>query len=340
MTGTDTAYGTSPLLAVENLSTMFQVSGRGLFASARPLYAVNDVSFTIAAGETLGVVGESGCGKSTLGRSILRLIEPTSGQVRFEGQDLATLDTAAMRALRAKMQIIFQDPIASLNPRMTVGNTIGEPLEVFRPDLSRANQRDKVQQTMEIVGLARDMVNRYPHEFSGGQAQRIGIARAIVAEPKLLICDEPVSALDVSIQAQIIKLLMTLRDQLGLSLMFISHDLSVVRLISDRIVVLYLGRVVEIGPAATVFAAPRHPYSQALLSAVPIPDPKLARARERVRLVGELPSPLNPPSGCAFRSRCLVAEAACANTVPPLTPRAAQQHAACLLDPAPIGLTA
>lgn len=337
MTATNIAQGAPPLLSVENLSTVFQVSGQGLFTPARSLYAVNDVSFTIVAGETLGVVGESGCGKSTLGRSILRLIEPTSGQVRFDGQELGTLTPQALRALRAKMQIIFQDPIASLNPRMTVGDTIAEPLEVFRPDLSRADRRDKVQQTMEIVGLARDMVNRYPHEFSGGQAQRIGIARAIVAEPKLLICDEPVSALDVSIQAQIIKLLTQLRDRLGLSLVFISHDLSVVRLISDRIMVLYLGRVVETGPAATVFTAPRHPYSQALLSAVPIPDPKLARTREQVRLVGELPSPLNPPSGCAFRSRCPVAEAVCADTVPPLTPRAARQHAACLFDPAPIG---
>ncbi len=304
------------LLSVENLSTIFGVSSGRLFGPKLKLVAVNDVSFTLNAGETLGIVGESGCGKSTLGRSILRLIEPSAGRVVWQGRNLPDLSPEEMRQTRQHMQIIFQDPIASLDPRMTVADIIGEPLTVFEPGLSKAHRLERVREIMSAVGLARDMVNRYPHEFSGGQAQRIGIARAIVTRPKLVICDEPVSALDVSIQAQIINLLDQLRADFGLTLIFISHDLSVVRLISDRILVLYLGRVVESGPCDAVFTDPQHPYTRALLSAAPIPDPKVARLRKRVILKGDPPSPMNPPKGCVFSSRCPNTIAACSDGVP------------------------
>ncbi|MEF2072478.1 ABC transporter ATP-binding protein [Consotaella aegiceratis] len=318
------------LLSVENLSTVFELRARNPFAATPKLKAVSDVSFDLKEGETLGIVGESGCGKSTLGRSILRLIEPTAGRVVWQGRDLTHLSDEEMRKARRDLSIIFQDPIASLDPRMTVADIIAEPLRVAEPKLDRKARRERVTKAMEEVGLAPEMINRYPHEFSGGQAQRIGIARAIITEPKLIVCDEPVSALDVSIQAQIVNLLKGLRDRLGLTLIFISHDLSVVRLVSDRILVLYLGRVVELGPRAEVFARPAHPYTRALLSAAPIPDPKVARQRERIVLQGDPPSPINPPSGCAFHTRCPIARPVCSETPPPLAPVEEGHVSACL----------
>ena len=323
------AESAAPLLDVRHLSTEFKLKGKGLFPKAQTLKAVRDVSFSVREGETLGIVGESGCGKSTLGRSILRLIEPTEGQVVWQGRNLAELSAADMRAARRDLSIIFQDPIASLDPRMTVGEIIAEPLRVAEPGLSRPERRARVEKVMAEVGLVADMINRYPHEFSGGQAQRIGIARAIVTEPKLIVCDEPVSALDVSIQAQIVNLLADLRKRRGLTLLFISHDLSVVRLVSDRILVLYLGRVVEEGTRAEVFETPAHPYARALLSAAPIPDPVAARARRRTVLQGDPPSPVNPPSGCAFRTRCPIAEPVCAEVPPELKPVSDTHRAAC-----------
>ena len=306
----------APILQVSQLTTTFQVAKPGLFSGTQPLHAISDVSFQINAGETLGIVGESGCGKSTLGRSVMRLIEPNSGQVKWQGDNLADYSPQQMRQARRDMQIIFQDPVASLNPRMTVGQIIAEPLDVFEPTLSKTQREARVLEMMAAVGLTPEMIQRYPHEFSGGQAQRIGIARAIITKPKLVVCDEPVSALDVSVQAQIINLLHELRDKFNLTLLFISHDLSVVRLISDRILVLYLGRVVESGPTHEVFSAPQHPYTQALLSAAPIPDPTVKR--QRIPLIGDPPSPLNPPTGCAFHTRCPQAVDNCRQTRPEL----------------------
>ncbi|MGB8819117.1 MAG: oligopeptide/dipeptide ABC transporter ATP-binding protein [Rhizobiaceae bacterium] len=309
---------TKPLLQVDNLTTRFSVRSGKMFGKALTLTAVDDVSFILNAGETLGIVGESGSGKSTLGRSVLRLVEAQAGKVVWQGGDLLKLPDEAMRKARRDMQIIFQDPLASLDPRMTVADIIAEPLQIAEPNLTRTERLEEVQKIMAAVGLAPEMVNRYPHEFSGGQAQRIGIARAIITRPKLIVCDEPVSALDVSIQAQIIQLLNRLRSELGLAMIFISHDLSVVRLVCDKVMVLYLGRVVESGPAADVFSHPRHPYSQALLSAVPLPDPRLARLRQRVILQGDPPSPINPPSGCVFRTRCSFTKDICAAERPAL----------------------
>jgi len=305
-----------PILRVEGLSTVFGIS-TGLFSAPLEFRAVADVSFDLAPGETLGVVGESGCGKSTLGRSILRLIEPTEGRVVLDGRDITALTGEELRRTRRDMQIVFQDPVSSLDPRMTVADIIAEPLTVFEPGLNRAGRHARVLEIMDRVGLAAAMVNRYAHEFSGGQAQRIGIARAIVAKPRLVVCDEPVSALDVSIQAQIINLLIELKRTLGLTLIFISHDLSVVRHISDRILVLYLGRVVETGARDAVFGAPRHPYTRALLAAALVPDPSSA-ARDLAVPGGEVPSPINPPSGCPFRTRCPLAEGRCAGERPVL----------------------
>ncbi|MGF1619332.1 MAG: ABC transporter ATP-binding protein [Rhodomicrobiaceae bacterium] len=318
----------APLLDVRGLSKSFQISG-SLFGAVAEVQALSGVSFSLERGETLSVVGESGSGKSTLGRVILRLIEPSEGQVVFEGHDLGRLRGEALRQKRRQMQIIFQDPIASLDPRMPVGEIIAEPLTIFARSLSKAERRRSVLAMMETVGLAPDMINRYPHEFSGGQAQRIGIARALVSRPDLLICDEPVSALDLSIQAQIINLLIELKRNFGLTMIFISHDLSVVRHISDRVMVLYLGRVMEIGGKRTLFGAPMHPYTRALLSAAPVPDPKAARARKRMPLEGDMPSPLNPPSGCVFRTRCPFAKERCAAEVPALRLMPSGQHAAC-----------
>ena len=306
----------APLLQVQNLTTQFNVRSGSLFGKSVTLTAVDDVSFSLQAGETLGIVGESGSGKSTIGRSILRLVESQKGRVIWQGNDLLKLSDEDMRRARRDMQIIFQDPLSSLDPRMTVADIIAEPLQIAEPKLSRKERLLEVQKIMAAVGLAPEMVNRYPHEFSGGQAQRIGIARAIITRPKLVICDEPVSALDVSIQAQILQLLDKLRQDFGLSLIFISHDLSVVRLVCDHVMVLYLGRVVESGPSSNVFNHPKHPYTHALLSAVPVPDPKLARSRVRVVLKGDPPSPINPPSGCVFRTRCAYEQDICAKKRP------------------------
>lgn len=322
------AVGKEPLLKVSNLSKEFFISS-SIFGGMRKLSALSDVSFSVAQGETLAVVGESGCGKSTLGRCILRLIEPTGGRVLWERNDLAVFDDEALRMQRRNMQIIFQDPIASLDPRMTVGQIIGEPLTIFEKTLSKTERAEKIRKIMTTVGLTPEMYNRYPHEFSGGQAQRIGIARALVSRPDLLICDEPVSALDVSIQAQIINLLIDLKQQFQLTMLFISHDLSVVRHIADRVLVLYLGRVMEVAPKGQLFSKPMHPYTRALLSAAPVPNPKLARERKRIPLEGDIPSPLNPPSGCAFRTRCPFARQECTISRPEPRTLAAEQEVAC-----------
>jgi oligopeptide transport system ATP-binding protein len=305
------------LLEIKDLKKTFSIAS-GLFARPLVLTALEDINFTIRQGETLGIVGESGCGKSTLGRCILQLLAPDEGQVLWLGQDLTRLPAEEMRKRRQDLQIIFQDPLASLNPRMTVGEIIADPLRTLRPEIDKTERRARVLKTMESVGLLPEMINRYPHEFSGGQAQRIGIARALITEPKLIVCDEPVSALDVSIQAQILNLLADLKDELGLTLIFISHNLSVVRHVSDRILVLYLGRIVELATGDEIYNSPRHPYTRALLTAVPIPDPKLARERNIDALDGEIPSPINPPSGCTFRTRCRFAKPYCAEKRPPL----------------------
>jgi oligopeptide transport system ATP-binding protein len=316
----------SILLRVEDLKVHFPIRTGGLFAKPVPLKAVDGVSFDLVEGETLGVVGESGCGKSTLGRAILRLIPTTSGKVLWLGQDITQLEGEALRAKRQAMQIVFQDPLASLDPRMNVGDIVAEPLNIFHPELSRAERRERVRDMLAKVGLLPQMINRYPHEFSGGQCQRIGIARAMILRPALVVCDEPVSALDVSIQAQIVNLLMTLQDELRLSLLFISHDLAVVRHISQRVMVLYLGRVMEIADRDDIYARPLHPYTQALIAAVPVPDPAVERGKRHVRLSGDLPSPINPPSGCVFRTRCPRATEICAAEVPRLEPKDKAGH--------------
>ena len=310
----------TPLLEVDDLAVHFPIRSGGLLATGkrRALRAVDGVSFSLNAGETLGIVGESGCGKSTLARGVLRLIEPTAGRIAWLGEDFRALDTSSLRAKRKDLQIIFQDPLASLNPRMTIGKIIAEPLITHEPSLTKAEVNARVRDVMDETGLLPTMINRYPHEFSGGQCQRVGIARAMILRPKLIVCDEPVSALDVSIQGQIINLLMKLQKDFGLSLLFISHDLSVVRHISHRILVLYLGKVMEVAGRDSIYVAPRHPYTQALISAVPIPDPALERQKRRVVLQGDLPSPINPPSGCVFRTRCRYATDDCAENVPAL----------------------
>ncbi len=307
----------TPLLSVRDLRVHFPLKS-GLFTAPRVVKAVDGVSFDLYAGETLGVVGESGCGKSTLGRAVLQLIRSTGGNVVWLGQDLTKAKAAELRGLRRDMQIIFQDPLAALDPRMTVGSIVAEPLDTFEPNLPREEKEKRVAEAMRRVGLSPNLINRYPHEFSGGQCQRIGIARAMILKPKLVVCDEPVSALDVSIQAQIINLLRKLQREENLALIFISHNLSVVRLISDRVMVLYLGKVAEMADRASIYSDPRHPYTQALLSAVPIPDPDLERKKVRVKLTGDLPSPINPPSGCVFRTRCPLAMEKCTDTPPVL----------------------
>jgi peptide/nickel transport system ATP-binding protein/oligopeptide transport system ATP-binding protein len=322
--------GVSTLLEVDDLATHY--AGRGGIVRA-----VDGVSFSLAAGEVLGIVGESGCGKSTLGRTILRLLGPTAGTIRFQGEDITRLDRQAMGRHRRDMQVVFQDPFGSLNPRHRVGEIVGEPLAVHRIG-DRAARAVRVAELLAMVGLPPDAQRRYPHEFSGGQRQRIAIARALALEPRLLIADEPVSALDMSIQSQIINLLAGLRARLGLAMLFISHDLSVIRHVSDRIAVMYLGRIVEIGPAAEIFARPAHPYTQALLSAVPHTDP--SRRRARILLSGEMPDPANPPTGCAFHTRCRHAEPRCATARPDLSARrvddlAARDVACHLLEPRP-----
>ena len=298
------------LIEVENLVTYFPIFSGVLQKKTGEVKAVDNISFFIRKGETLGLVGESGCGKTTTGRSILKLEEPTSGSVIFDGKNLIEMKGEGLRKMRAKMQPIFQDPFASLNPRMNVGNIIGEPL--FVHGLASGKElNDKVNELLEMVGLAPEMANRYPHEFSGGQRQRIGIARALSASPSFIVCDEAVSALDVSIQGQIIKLLIKLREELNLTYLFISHDLSVVRHISDRVAVMYLGKIVEITTSDKIYSNPKHPYTKSLLSAVPIPDPIVDRKRTRIMLKGDVPSPINPPKGCPFHTRCQMAVDSC-----------------------------
>jgi oligopeptide transport system ATP-binding protein len=319
----------APLLQVEDLKVHFPIKGGIIGGTIASVRAVDGVSFALAPGETLGIVGESGCGKSTLGRAILRLIKASDGRVVWAGQDFFGLDAKALRRERRQMQIIFQDPLASLDPRMSVETIIGKPLRIFHPEMSKSEVRKRVFETMQQVGLSPSMANRYPHEFSGGQCQRIGIARAIILKPKLLVCDEPVSALDVSIQAQIINLLMDLQRSLGISLLFISHNLAVVRHISHRVLVLYLGKVMEVAERDDFYARPLHPYSQALISAVPIADPKIERSRPRLLLQGDIPSPINPPSGCRFRTRCPKATELCAREEPALGAYGGGHLAAC-----------
>ena len=317
------------VLSVSGLKVHFPLKAGFLSGEKVTVRAIDGVSFDLKAGETLGIVGESGCGKSTLGRAVLRLIDATQGRVVWMGKDLFALTDDAMREQRREMQIIFQDPLASLDPRMSAGTIIGKPLRTLQPELSREDIRDRVFETMRQVGLAPSMADRYPHEFSGGECQRIGIARAMVLRPKLIVCDEPVSALDVSIQAQIINLLMQLQRSFGLSLLFISHNLAVVRHISHRVMVLYLGKVMEIAERDDFYARPLHPYSEALISAVPIADPRIERSRERVILQGSLPSSINPPSGCRFRTRCPRATDLCAEAEPELRDFGAGHIAAC-----------
>ncbi|MBJ3763763.1 ATP-binding cassette domain-containing protein [Maribius pontilimi] len=326
---------TAPLLSVRDLRVTFPISRAGdmPWTPPRLLHAVNGVSFDLPHGETLGIVGESGCGKSSLARGLIRMV-PSSGKVLWNGDtDLLGLSPRAMLKVRAQIQMVFQDPLASLNPRMTLGQIIGEPLRTHRPDFSAKNRRQAVAAMMERVGLLPQMINRYPHEFSGGQCQRIGIARALVIKPRLLICDEPVSALDVSIQAQVIDLLKDLQREMGLTMIFIAHDLSVVKTISDRVMVLYLGRMMEMAPKHALYADPQHPYTQALLSAVPIPDPVAERAKRVIPVEGDLPSPLAPPSGCVFRTRCPRAAPACAKEIPQAGDEA---HRVACLFPGPV----
>jgi len=308
------------LLSVSGLKVTFDVYPHGAMPWTKPrkLKAVDGVDFDLFAGETLGIVGESGCGKSTLARAVARMVPASAGQVLWLGKDLLNMDSRHLKAVRSDVQFIFQDPLASLNPRMTVGQIISEPLRTHYPKLSRGEVKATVKDMMDKVGLLPNMINRYPHEFSGGQCQRIGIARALIINPKLIICDEPVSALDVSIQAQVINLLMKLQKELGIALIFIAHDLSVVKHISTRVMVLYLGNVVEVADAKMLYARQRHPYTQALISAVPIPDPKIEKGKKIILLEGDLPSPLYPPSGCVFRTRCPKVQAICSIERPKL----------------------
>jgi oligopeptide transport system ATP-binding protein len=323
-----------PMLEVRDLKVYFPVT-KGLILQRQvgSIKAVDDVSFNIMPGETLGLVGESGSGKSTTARTILQLIRPTSGEVIIDGQDLSKLQGAQLRQMRRRLGIVFQDPVGSLNPRMSAGNIVGEPIKIHRLHQSSQDFRDKVAVLLETVGLNPGMANRFPHEFSGGQRQRLGVARALAARPGLIVLDEPVSALDVSIQAQIINLLQDLQQQLNVAYLFIAHDLSVVRHIADRVAVMYLGKIVEITTKEKLYANPTHPYTKALLSAVPIADPILDRKRQRTVLVGDIPSPMNPPPGCVFSTRCPVAIDECSSYVPELRETSPGHGTACIRAP-------
>jgi len=326
------------LLEVTSLTKHFTVR-HGVFSRGSEFVsAVDDVSFSVAQGKTLGLVGESGCGKSTTGRCVIRLTEPTAGSIKFEGKEVTGLHGSALKAFRRDVQIIFQDPYASLNPRMTIGEIIAEPLLIHSIGTG-AQRAAKARDLLDLVGLNPEHVNRYPHEFSGGQRQRIGIARALALDPKLIVCDEPVSALDVSIQAQVLNLLDRLQDELNLTYLFIAHDLSVVQHISDDVAVMYLGKIVEISDWRQLYAAPHHPYSQSLLSAVPVPDPDVQRSRVRIILPGDPPSPIDPPTGCRFHTRCPIAQDICSVEEPPLREVEPGHRAAChFAKPFPIEL--
>ncbi len=317
---TETQATNKIILEVDDLHVRFPVRTPEQLPWTKPkqLKAVNGVTFRLYEQETIGIVGESGCGKSTLARAIIGLVPAHAGHIIWLGQDLTTLDKQQIKAKRRSIQMIFQDPLASLNPRMTIGDIIAEPLRTFEPHLNKAELQNKVVTIMEKVGLLGNQINRYPHEFSGGQCQRIGIARALILQPKLIICDEPVSALDVSIQAQVVNLLQSLQKEMGLSLIFIAHDLSVIKHISDRVLVMYLGHPVELGEASEIYQNPMHPYTKALMSAVPTPNPKQERLKKIDILEGDLPSPLSPPSGCVFRTRCPIAGPECSHTKPTL----------------------
>lgn len=322
---------TTPLLEVRNLSKEFPVGSGGILSRKKQIIkAVQDVSFSIQPGETLGLVGESGSGKTTLGRSIIRLHEPTSGEVLLDGKNILNLRRSALQATRRRMQIIFQDPYSSLDPRMNVGNIVGEGLLIHNLTNSKNEYRGRVEDLFELVGLSPLMMGRFPHEFSGGQRQRIGIARALAVEPDFIVCDEPVSALDVSIQAQILNLFEELQERLNLAYLFVAHDLSVVRHISDRIAVMYLGRIVEIAEGDELYRNPSHPYTQALISGIPIPDPVIEETRDRIVLTGEIPSPLNPPTGCVFNPRCPLADERCPKIVPELRTVSHDHLSACI----------
>ena len=317
-----------PLVSVTDLKVWFPVASGVMQRTIAHVHAVDGVDLEIKAGETLGLVGESGCGKSTLGRTIIRLVEPTAGSIKFKGDEITHVRGGRLRALRRDMAMIFQDPYASLDPRQTVGDIIGEPIDVHR--LARGKERqDRIRELLRVVGMNPRYADRYPHEFSGGQRQRIGIARALAVEPTFIVCDEPISALDVSIQAQIINLLENLQSKFKLTYLFIAHDLSVVKHISNRIAVMYLGKLMEVAPAAQLYRTPRHPYTGSLLSAIPIPDPAVELRRERILLKGDVASPVNPPSGCRFRTRCPRAKEHCAEEVPPLESFGQEHLAAC-----------